>query len=100
MLWLNRWAADFQIARTDKIWHEMEALCWAFKLAGSYDQLNLPCLRSIEVVARRTQSIADAHRVPGATPNWKMAKYYVESSSATDVVAPRAPHLRREEVQG
>ena len=42
----------------------------------------------MDIIARRIGSVADAHKVPGAAPNWKMARHYTGSSTGGDVAAP------------
>ena len=88
MRWLAEWSREHRIERTDRIYHELEVLCHVLLLAGTYDQVNLGGLRSMERLARRIQVITDAHSVPGAPANWRMARYLTGDTGPGDVVAP------------
>ena len=80
------------IARTERVYHELEVLIEAFYVGGTFDQLNLGCLMGYEVLARRIQTIVDAYVTDPAHPSWANAKYFSGVSSADDLVAPE---LRR-----
>ena len=88
MRWLAEWTREHKMERQDRIYRALEVLCHTLQLAGSYDQLNLGGLRSMERLARRVQVITDAHSVPGAPANWRMARYLTGDSSPSNVVAP------------
>ena len=88
MRWLAEWSREHKVERQDRTYHELEVLCHCLQLAGRYDQVNLGCLRSMERVARRIQVIADAHSVPGAPANWRMARYLTGESGPGNAVAP------------
>ncbi|CAK0875901.1 unnamed protein product, partial [Prorocentrum cordatum] len=88
MRWPAEWSREHRIERTDRIYHELEVLCHALLLAGACDQVNLGGLRSLERLARRIQVTADAHSVPGAPANWRMARYLTGAMGPGDVVAP------------
>ncbi|CAK0908876.1 unnamed protein product, partial [Prorocentrum cordatum] len=88
MRWLAEWSREHRVERQDRIYHELEVLCHALLLAGSYDHLNLGGLRSMGRLARRIQVITDAHSVPGAPANWRMARCLTGETGPSDAVAP------------
>ena len=53
--WLSEWMRVRQIGETDRVAFEMRTLVDCLYTAGSYDQLNVPSLASMEIVARRLQ---------------------------------------------
>jgi hypothetical protein len=82
--WLDRWHDAKRVDRTDRVSHELCALVKTLKTAGTYEQVNLGGLASLEVVARRIQAIIDAYtNVPHSKPNWGAADLY-EGGVAVD----------------
>eukprot|EP00959_Pyramimonas_sp_CCMP1952_P252100 5267489-Pyramimonas_sp.AAC.1 len=75
-LWLQLWARAKQVDVNDRVMHELNCLVDMMFYASTFDQLNAPALASFEVLARRFQTILDAHRIPGRAPNWQMARFY------------------------
>ena len=73
--WLQLWGRQKGIHENDRVMHEMRSLMDCMEHAACYDQLNLPCLASMETVGRRVQSIVDAYQ-SGSTsaPDWGAAK--------------------------
>ncbi|CAK0902782.1 unnamed protein product, partial [Prorocentrum cordatum] len=86
--WLAEWSRERRVERQHRIYHELEVLCRCLQLAGSYDQLNLGRLRFMERVARRIQILTDAHSVPRAPANWRMARCIPGEYGPGDVAAP------------
>lgn len=75
-----------------------------FHLAGTYDQLNLPVLASMETVARRVQCIVDAYSLGGSSnPDWGNAKLFTGYVGPDDLVMPQlktwAARKGKEEVE-
>ena len=61
--WLADWMRSKQIHENDRISFEMKVLIESLYLAGTYDQLNMSCLASVEVISRRVQAVVDAYSV-------------------------------------
>ena len=55
--------------------------------AGTYDQYNLGCSVSLEVICRRVQSIVDAYSTPGRI-DFTQARHFVGSGSLEDAIDP------------
>ena len=78
---------DKKMEPNDRIVHELNVLIGILTYMACYDQLNGPCLASMEIVARRVQQIVDAYSIPGKPPNWDMAKHLGGKTDPTDVVS-------------
>ena len=65
----------------------MKVLVDCLFYAGTYDQLNIPALMSMEVVCRRLQAIVDAYTNP-ARPPWENAKWFAGLGTPEDIVSP------------
>ena len=57
LLWLELWARDRLLNQSDRTYIEMKCLLSAIHYAGSYDQVNLASMASIEVLCRRVSQI-------------------------------------------
>ena len=102
--WLELWCRQKGIADQDRVKHELRCLMEVFHHAGSYDQLNLPVLASMETVARRVQCIVDAYAQGGsASPDWGNAKLFTGYVGPDDLVMPQlkswAARKGKEEVE-
>jgi len=86
-LWMDLWVRNQKIDVNDRILHEVRALVKCLMWGATYDQLNLPALASMEVVARRLQQIMDAYAKPGAPPNWEFARYLGGQQDLADGVS-------------
>lgn len=86
-LWLQLWLRSKHIEQTDRTYHEMRVLVDALYYAGTYDQVNIPALVSLEVICRRLQAIVDAYTNPGR-PSWENAKIYAGQGGVDDVISP------------
>lgn len=86
-LWLQGWMRQKKMEPTDRTAHELKVLCDCLYFAGVYDQVNIPALISLEIVARRIQAIADAYTNPNK-PSWENAKIFTGQGTADDVVSP------------
>ena len=49
----TRWRTANRVMEADRACHEPELLCALLELAGCYDQFDLGCLASMEVLVRR-----------------------------------------------
>ena len=86
-LWLQLWLRAKHIEPTDRVAHEMRVLCDVLYYAGTFDQLNIPALVSLEVVCRRMQAVVDAYTNP-SKPSWENAKIFTGQGSPEDLVSP------------
>eukprot|EP00972_Heterocapsa_arctica_P107712 15864873-Heterocapsa_arctica.AAC.1 len=71
--WLNQWAREKHIDPNNRIMHEMRVLMDIMVFAGTYDQVNVGALVSLECTARRAQLIVEAYTNP-ARPSWEAAR--------------------------
>ena len=72
-LWLQMWLRTKRIETSDRIYHELKVLIDCLFYAGTFDQLNIPGLMSLEVISRRIQAISDAYTNP-MRPSWENAR--------------------------
>lgn len=86
-LWLQLWTRSKHIEQTDRAYHEMKVLCDALYYGGTFDQLNIPALMSMETICRRVQAIVDAYSNP-SRPSWENAKLFSGQGSPEDIVSP------------
>ena len=86
-LWLQLWARAKHIEQSDRVHHELKVLTDCLFFAGTFDQLNIPALVSLEVVCRRIQAIVDAYSHP-TKPSWENAKIFTGMGSPEDIVSP------------
>jgi hypothetical protein len=91
-LWLAAWCKDLGASKRDRIYHELTTLIEVLWVAGTYDQLNVGGLMSLEVVARRILAIVDAHSKGLESPNWDNAKYYSGLSGLADIAPMELRH--------
>lgn len=86
-LWLQVWMRTKHIEVTDRSYHEMKVLTDALFYAGTFDQVNIPALMSLEVICRRIQAIVDAYGNP-SRPSWENAKIFAGQGTPDDIVSP------------
>ena len=86
--WLADWMRAKQIHENDRISFEMKVLIESLYLAGTYDQLNMSCLASVEVISRRVQAVVDAYSA-GPIPDWGSAKVMTLYRSPEDAISPQ-----------
>ncbi|CAK9106636.1 Uncharacterized protein SCF082_LOCUS49674 [Durusdinium trenchii] len=86
-LWMQLWCRSKHIETTDRTFHEMKVLVDALFFAGTFDQVNIPALMSMEVVCRRIQAFVDAYSNP-SRPSWENAKIFAGQGTPEDIVSP------------
>lgn len=86
--WLGDWMRSKQVQEGDRITFEMKVLVEFFFIAGTYDQLNLSGLASVEVIARRIQAVVDAYSA-GPVPDWHASKVMTLYRSPDDAIPPQ-----------
>jgi len=85
-LWLREWKLEVELRNNDRTMHELTVLIDAFYYAGVVDQVNIPALLCMEVLARRVMTIVDAYATGADKPRWGNSKYYKGSGSIRDGV--------------
>ena len=65
----------------------MKVLTDALFYAGTFDQINIPALMSMEVICRRIQAVVDAYNNP-SRPSWENAKIFSGQGTPDDIVSP------------
>lgn len=86
-LWLQLWCRTKHIEPTDRVHHELKVLTDCLFYAGTFDQLNIPALVSLEVGCRRIQAIVDTYSHP-SKPSWENAKIFSGQGTPEDIVSP------------
>ena len=87
--WLERWSRSKGVQDGDRVMHELRVLMDILWYGGTYDQLNLTSLASMETASRRIQSIVDAYSTGGsAGPDWGNSKLFSGYKSPDDLVSP------------
>ena len=88
--WLLLWARAKGVQENDRVMHELRTITEALYQGGVYDQLNMACLSSFEVLCRRLASIVDAYSAGSASgPDWGAARYITNLRGPEDIVAPQ-----------
>ena len=90
-MWLDKWLVDRGVCAQERTGIEMRMLGTTLNLAGTYDQLNTPCLASFETIARRIAQIIEAYAADAAAPRWSDVHLY---QGNTDPIAAIDPGLR------
>lgn len=86
-LWLQLWLRNKHVETADRTYHEMKVLTDALFYAGTFDQINIPALMSMEVICRRIQAVVDAYNNP-SRPSWENAKIFSGLGTPEDIVSP------------
>ncbi len=102
-LWFAEWTKETGVTRRDRAWHEVNVLIDALYLAGTYDQVNVGALASLEVITRRLLQYVEAYVHGAENPNWSSAKHISGTTSALDQVPEEmrtcASRLSKEEAE-
>lgn len=87
--WLQLWARQKGVYESDRVMHELRCLTDIFYHGGTFDQLNMPVLSSMEVAARRIQSIVEAYSAgPPGAPDWSNSKLFTGYVGPDGLVSP------------
>lgn len=85
----ERWVRSSDIAKHDRSLYEMEMLARVLEAMAMTDQLNIPNLKSGELILRRWQLIKEAHRLSPSAPDYSASDYFmgweVESGANQDL---------------
>jgi len=83
------WARDGLLTRSDRSYIEMECLLTSIYYAGTYDQVNLASMASIEILCRRVSTIVEAYSGdPSKGPKWAGLQHFMNATSPMDIVDP------------
>ena len=68
---------------------EVSMIVRSLSYMGTYDQLNLPCLASAEVLCQRLAQLIEAYAGGDrSAPNYRAVKHFTLESSAAQIVPP------------
>lgn len=73
----ERWVRSSEIAKQDRSLYEMEVLSRVLEAMVMVDQLNVPNLKSGEMILRRWQLIKEAHRISPAAPDYSSSDFFM-----------------------
>eukprot|EP00438_Fugacium_kawagutii_P025699 Skav229290 [mRNA] locus=scaffold544:87897:88883:+ [translate_table: standard] len=73
----ERWVRSSEIAKQDRSLYEMEVLARVLEAMVMVDQLNVPNLKSGELILRRWQLIKEAHRLSPAAPDYSSSDFFM-----------------------
>ena len=88
--WLTEWLRDRSIGSRERTAIEMKVLTDSLDFGGSYDQLNLSALLSVEVLCRRIAQIIEAYDTDPARPNWAGVRHMLGDANTLNVVPQQA----------
>jgi hypothetical protein len=83
----TRWRTAYRVEEADRACHEHEFLCTLLEVAGSYDQLDLGCLASVETVCRRLQLLEET-KSGGGMAAFEGAKHFLGYRRTGPLLAP------------
>ena len=83
----TRWRTAYRVEEADRACHEHEFLCTLLEVAGSYDQLDLGCLASMETVCRRLQLLEET-KAGGGMAAFEGAKHFLGYRRTGPLLAP------------
>ena len=83
----TRWRTAYRVEEADRACHEHEFLCTLLEVAGSYDQLDLGCLASVETVCRRLQLLEET-KAGGGMAAFEGAKHFLGYRRTGPLLAP------------
>ena len=86
-LWLEVFRTSKGIARSDRVWHELNVLVDMFWYGRMVDQLNLPALICFEVLSRRILAMIEAYSDPQRV-NWSTSRFYTGTAGLDDAAPP------------
>ncbi|CAK0800111.1 unnamed protein product, partial [Prorocentrum cordatum] len=90
-IWFQEWCKETGISRRDRAYHEVQTLIECLYLAGTYDQVNMGALASLEVIARRLLQHTEACAHGADHANWAAAKHLAGTTMPRAVAALRLP---------
>ena len=85
---LQLWARTTQVDANERVMRELTCMVDLMFYASTFDRMNARALAGFEVLTRRFQTILDAYKVQGRTPNWQTALVYCWVTAAVNASAP------------
>ncbi|CAK0824653.1 unnamed protein product, partial [Prorocentrum cordatum] len=85
-IWFQEWCKETGISRRDRADHEVQTLIERLYLAGTYGQVNMGALASLEVIARRLLQYTEAYSHSADHANWAAAKQLAGTTNPLDLV--------------
>ncbi|CAK0825411.1 unnamed protein product, partial [Prorocentrum cordatum] len=85
-MWFQEWCKEQGVTRKDRAYHEVQTFIEVLYLAGTYDQLNMGALASLEVVSRRLLQYVEAYAHGAENANWGAAKHLGGTTNPLDLV--------------
>ena len=87
--WKDEWLRELGMNRHERTAIEVSMITRSLHYMGTYDQLNLPCLASAEVLCQRLAQLIEAYASGDRTaPNYRAVKHFTLETSAAQVVPP------------
>ena len=86
--WVEMFVRDRGLSSGDRVVHELRCLAEILELAGTFDQLNVCSLASLEFLCRRIQAVVEAHSQNAQKPDYSSVTLFSGVSKPLDAVAP------------
>ena len=90
-LWMHLWVKKLGVSGKDRLYREVTTLVEILYQGGTYDQLNVGAVASLEIASRRLIAIVEATSKGLDSSNWETARHYTGTSTIFDL----APHELR-----
>ena len=87
-LWMHLWMKELGVSGKDRLFHEVTTLVEILHQGGTYDQLNVGAVASLEIASRRLIAIVEATSKLLDSPNWETARHYTGTSTIFDLAPP------------
>ena len=84
-LWMHLWMKEVDVSGKDRLYHEVTTLVEILYQGGTYDQLNVGAVASLEIASRRLIAIVEATSKGLDSPNWGTARHYTGTSTIFDL---------------
>jgi hypothetical protein len=86
-VWFIDICRELHLGKRDRLYHEMKTLVDALEASGTYDQLNVGSLLTLEYLARRLIGLVEAHSNGVDAPNWSLARHITSGRSPLDLLS-------------
>jgi hypothetical protein len=83
-----QWMRDTGVPDGDRVKHEHALLCDVLETAVTYDQLDISCCVSFELVCRRLQLIEEAYGANAKQPRFDSQNHFMGQGRRATAVAP------------
>ena len=89
--WMAGWLRQNEMNEHERTSIEMKCLITCLYVSGTYDQLDSPCVASMETIARRIAQIVEGYSGDGGRPRWAGVHHY---EGRNDAMSCFDPNLR------